>query len=112
MGVHGHELPKFSENEENKEFWKNRDDFVDNPKINSLTELGETIKYWKKPEDLLLNDHRDYIQEPGKKIEKPQKLKDEDLIIKVNNINIFTNYDPNRPREIIPGQQHKKHKER
>ena len=74
--------------------------------------MKENIKYWKKPEDLLLNDHRDYTEEPGKKIEKPQKVKDEDLIIKVNKINIFKDFDPNKPREIVLGEQTKKHKDR
>jgi hypothetical protein len=112
IGVHGHELPKFSENEENKEYWKNKEGYVENPKINSLVELKENIKYWKKPEDLLLKDHKDYIEEPGKKIEKTHKVKDEDLIIKVNKINIFKDFDPNKPREIIPGEQTKKHTDR
>ncbi len=112
IGVHGHELPKFSENEEYKEYWKNKEGYLENPKVSSLTELKENIKYWKKSEDLLLNDHRDYTEEPGKKIEKPQKVKDEDLIIKVNKINIFKDFDPNKPKEIIPGEQTKKHKDR
>lgn len=112
IGVHGHELPKFSENEENKEYWKNRDGYVENPKISSLVELKETIKYWKKSENLLLNDHKEYIEEPGVKIEKVHKKKDDDLIIKVNNINHYPDYDPNNPKPIIPGEKTKEHKDR
>ena len=32
FGVHGHELPQFSESEKLKYFWKNKDDYCENPK--------------------------------------------------------------------------------
>ena len=59
IGVHGHELPKFSENEAKKEFWKFREGYCENPKFKSQVELLENNKFWKKPEELLLSEHRD-----------------------------------------------------
>ena len=78
-GVHGHELPKFSANENTKEFWKLREGFVENPKHKSQLEYLQEIKYWKKPEELLLSEHRDYIEPKGQKraITLPNKVKEE-----------------------------------
>lgn len=101
IGVHGHELPKFSENEEMKEYWKFRDGYVENPEINSHVLYKEYVKYWKKPEELLINEHQDEFLSPEKK-EKVIKEKKDNLIIKVNNLNHFQDigFDPNNPRPI------------
>ena len=105
LGVHGHELPKFSESETNKEFWKFKDGYCENPKFQSQCEYLESIKYYKPPgEDLLLNEHRDEEPnwiDPFKKVHILEaKHKKENLITKVNNINIFKNFDPNNPKPI------------
>ena len=44
IGVHGHELPKFSESETLCEFWKHKDGYVENPKNISQREYLEKIK--------------------------------------------------------------------
>ena len=93
-GVHGHELPKFSKNENTKEFWKLREGFVENPKHSSQLEYLQGIKYWKKPEELLLDEHRDYIEPKREKraITLPNKIKD--ITPSVNKINFYKGFDP------------------
>ena len=106
LGVHGHELPKFSESETNKEFWKLKEGYCENPKYKSQCEYLESIKYYKPPgEELLLNEHRDEDPnwiDPFKKVHVLEaKYKKENLITKINNINIFKNFDPNNPKPIV-----------
>ena len=105
LGVHGHELPKFAESETNKEFWKLKEGYCENPKFQSQCEYLESIKYYKPPgEELLLNEHRDEEPnwiDPFKKVHVLEaKYKKENLIPKVNKINIFKNFDPNNPKPI------------
>jgi hypothetical protein len=109
IGVHGHELPKFAESEENKEFWKNHEGYLENPTFNSLVELKEQRKYWKKPETLLIEEHREYIPLEGKKLEKKLRKSDDNIILKVNNLNHFKNFDPENPTPIDPETYVKKH---
>ena len=99
LGVHGHDLPKFSENEKLKYFWKNKDDYCENPKFQSQREYLESIKYFKPPgEDLYLNEHRAESPkwiDPFKKEHYPlQKEKEKDIITDLNKINIFEGFDP------------------
>jgi hypothetical protein len=110
IGVHGHELPKFSENEQTKEFWKLKEGYNPNPKINSHALYKEQIKYWKKPEELLAIDHNEGIPSPDSlsKIKVSKEPKD-NLIIKLNNINHFKDFDPNNPTPIDIDVAHKKH---
>jgi hypothetical protein len=110
LGVHGHELPKFSESEKYKEFWKLKEGYCENPKFKSQCEYLESIKYYKPPgEELLLNEHRDEDPnwiDPFKKVHVLEaKYKKENLITKVNNINIFKNFDPNNPKPIDLNRQ-------
>ena len=110
LGVHGHELPKFAESETNKEFWKLKEGYCENPKFQSQVEYLESIKYYKPPgEELLLNEHRDEDPnwiDPFKRVHVlDAKYKKENLIPKVNNINIFKNFDPNNPKPIEFGQK-------
>jgi hypothetical protein len=99
IGVHGQELPQFSQSEENKEFWKYREGYVGNPKVNSQVEYKENNKFWKQKEELLVNDHKDYIEPPGKKLPK-QIEKKEELIIKINNLNHYEDFDPDNPKPL------------
>ena len=94
-GVHGHELPKFSANENTKEFWKLREGYVEHPKHASQLEYLEEIKYWKKPEELLLSDHKEYI-EPKIKEKRAFTLpnKTKEITPNVNRINFYKNFDP------------------
>lgn len=100
IGVHGHELPKFSESEF-KEFWKYNEGWVENPEYQSRVEMLENKKYWKKNEDLLIKDFKEEIPDPDefKKTHIPIE-KNSDLIIKVNNLNHFKNFDPDNPQPI------------
>ena len=105
IGVHGHELPKFAESEKYKEFWKFKDGYCESPKFKSQVEYLESIKYYKPPgEELLLNEHRDeepYWKDPFKLVHVlDAKNKKENLITKINNINIFKDFDPNNPKPI------------
>ena len=92
-GVHGHELPKFSANENTKEFWKFQDGYVENPKHKSQFEYLQEIKYWKKPEELLLSEHREYEPEKVKRNFTMPNKKDE-IMPNVNKINFYEGFDP------------------
>ena len=92
-GVHGHELPKFSANENTKEFWKFQDGYVENPKHKSQFEYLQEIKYWKKPEELLLSEHREYKPEKVKRNFTMPNKKDE-IMPNVNQINFYEGFDP------------------
>ena len=99
LGVHGHDLPQFSENEKLKYFWKNKDDYCENPKYKSQREYLESIKYFKPPgEDLYLNEHRAESPrwiDPFKKEHHPiQKKQEKEIITDLNKINIFEGFDP------------------
>ena len=114
IGVHGHDLPKFSQSKSNKEFWKLKEGYCENPKFNSQCEYLESFKYYKPPgEDLLLNEHREEEPkwvDPFKKVHILEaKKKKENLITKINNINIFENFDPNNPRPLDLNNLKKKH---
>ncbi len=106
IGVHGHELPKFSENEKMKEWWKLKEDYIEKPLYQSWNEYTEKKKYYKPPgEDLLLNEHRD--EEPNWKDPfkreyhpLPKVKKSDNLIIKVNNLNLWKDFDPKHPQII------------
>ena len=106
IGVHGHELPKFSENEKMKEWWKLKDDYVEKPLYQSWNEFTEKKKYYKPPgEDLLLNEHRDEEpnwRDPFKREYHPipKVDKSDNLIIKVNNLNLWKDFDPDHPTPI------------
>jgi hypothetical protein len=47
----------------------------------------------------LLNDHQEKIPSPPKKEFVQKEMKD-NLIIKVNNLNHYKDFDPNNPRPI------------
>ena len=106
IGVHGHELPKFSENEKMKEWWKLKDDYVEKPLYQSWNEFKKKKKYYKPPgEDLLLNEHRDEEpnwRDPFKREYHPipKVDKSDNLIIKVNNLNLWKDFDPDHPTPI------------
>ena len=113
LGVHGHDLPQFSKNEKLKFFWKNKDDYCENPKFKSQVEYLESIKYYKPPgEDLYLNEHRDEPPkwiDPFKREHYPlEKKREKSLITNLNEINIFNNFDPKVVKEFEynPKQKH------
>ena len=106
IGIHRHKLPKFSENEEKNDFWKFNENYCENPKFSSQIEYLENNKFWKKKENLLINEHQkdDVSIELGKFYDpynrdyfpkKNNKVDEKDLIINLNKINIFKNFDPN-----------------
>ena len=99
-GVHGHELPKFSANENTKEFWKLQDGYVENPKHKSQFEYLQEIKYWKKPEELLLSEHREYVEPKQIKRAITVPNKKEELTPNINKINFYEGFDPNYVKPI------------
>ena len=112
IGVHGHDLPKYSENEKLKYFWKNKDDYCENPKYQSQREYIESIKYYKPPgEDLYLNEHRAESPrwiDPFKKEHYPlQKKEEKEIITDLNRINIFKGFDPNIIKKFEYSPKHK-----
>jgi hypothetical protein len=113
LGVHGHDLPKFSENEQLKYFWKNKDGYCENPKFTSQREYLESIKYFKPPgEDLYLNEHRDEEPkwiDPFKKEHYPleKKRNEKDIITDLNRINIFEGFDPSVVKKFEYDPRHK-----
>ena len=100
IGVHGHELPKFSENEAKKEFWKFREGYCENPKFKSQVELLENNKFWKKPEELLLSEHRDNEYVSDKRRFNIPKKEEKELITNLNEVNFYNDYDPAHPTPI------------
>ena len=101
IGVHGYELPKFSENEDKKEFWKYKEGYCENPKYKSQVELLQNYKFWKKPEELLLTEHRDNEYIPDKrKIKHFSPKKEKELITNLNEVNFYEDYDPSHPTPV------------
>jgi hypothetical protein len=99
-GVHGHELPKFSANENTKEFWKLQDGYVENPKHKSQFEYLQEIKYWKKPEELLLSEHREYVEPTQIKRTFTMPSKKTEITPNINKINFYEGFDPNYVKPI------------
>ena len=99
-GVHGHELPKFSANENTKEFWKLQDGYVENPKHISQFEYLQEIKYWKKPEELLLGEHREYVEPKEYKRSFTMPNKKDNITPNINKINFYEGFDPNYVKPI------------
>ena len=99
-GVHGHELPKFSANENTKEFWKFQDGYVENPKHKSQFEYLQEIKYWKKPEELLLNEHREYVEPKQVKRSFTLPNKHDEITPNINKINFYKGFDPNYVKPV------------
>ena len=105
IGVHGHELPKFSENEDTKEFWKFRDGYCENPPFQSQVEFLENQKFWKKNEELLINDHKDFDVwvDPYKRVYVPytaSSKKEKELITNINEVNFYKDFDPKYVKPI------------
>ena len=79
IGIHGQELPKYSEKDETKEFWKNNKDYRENPTNNSLTYMKQSVKYWAQDDKMKLADVSDDLQaapiDPFKVEHIPQKFK-------------------------------------
>ena len=56
IGIHGHELPKFEEDKDKREFWKFSKSYRASPVHTSSLELNRSLKHCAKPEELLLCD--------------------------------------------------------
>lgn len=110
IGVHGHELPKFSESDQYREYWKFKEDWVENPKYQSQVELLEDQKYWKRKEDFKIKDYREEEAniDDFKRVFVP-KDKKVDVILKVNKLNHFKNFDPDNPQPIDVDNTKRKH---
>ena len=56
IGLHGCELPKFSETQASKEWWKMQQASKEDPKVQSRLLLKQTQQYWAKNDRNLLAD--------------------------------------------------------
>lgn len=54
IGIHGQELPNYSQNEESKRWWKYYPQ--GQPKNDSLLRLKQDVKYWAVNDEMLLSD--------------------------------------------------------
>ena len=113
IGVHGHELPKFSENENTKEFWKFKDGYCENPPYQSQVEFLENQKFWKKNEELLINDHKDMDVwvDPYNRVYVPYveaNKQEKELITNINEVNFYKDFDPKfvKPIEYDKNKKH------
>ena len=96
-----------------REFWKHKEGYCENPKFKSHVEFKENIKYWKPEEELYLNEHRDEPPQSVDPFKKEHVLlpkdKKDNLILKVNKINLFKNFDPSKQSKIDPEGTQQRH---
>ena len=92
IGIHGKELPKFSDSDAAVEYWKKAGAYCENPPTNSYLMARQTQKYWAKPDDILLADAHEASPplDPFKQthVSKQPKV---DISEKVQRINHFQN---------------------
>lgn len=58
IGVHGKELPRYSDDEGMKEWWKLQKGYQENPHYQSAKQMHQDKKYWAKNDELYLSDIR------------------------------------------------------
>lgn len=57
IGIHGQELPKYSEDYHQKEWWRNNKGYNENPEWGqSLTQLRQNRQYWAKNDEMKIAD--------------------------------------------------------
>ena len=56
IGIHGQELPKFSQFDNSKEWWRYAISGKEPPKVQSRVLLKQNQKYWATNDDMLLAD--------------------------------------------------------
>ncbi len=100
IGIHGKELPKFSQTQNLQEYWKQAKDYADNPGVSSRLELKQSHKYWAKPDQLLISSVHENMGpvDPFKVTHCPKEAKHE-ICQKVNEINCFKH----EAQELAPG---------
>ena len=100
IGIHGKELPKFSQTQNMKEYWKLAQTYKDNPTVTSRLELRQTHKYWAKPDEMLLSNVREEAApvDPFQVTHCPKEAK-RDVCQKVNELNNFQH----EAEELGPG---------
>jgi hypothetical protein len=100
LGVHGIELPKFSDN--NKEYWKADKSYNPNPRQTSLTLLRTSQQYWKTPDPLTVNMVTN-DPPPGDSFKKDfvMKKKKSEFTDKPNHV-IHNDWKPREPNESPP----------
>ena len=96
IGIHGQELPKYSQFENSKEWWKYATNGKEAPKVQSRVLLKQNQKYWATNDEMLLADKsphqgpmdffkQTHVPKAGEKVvpDKPSSLihcKNEDLL--------------------------------
>ena len=56
VGIHGQELPKYSEFAESKLYWKAHTNYNASPEYTSQIKMTQSRKFWGKPDELVLKD--------------------------------------------------------
>ena len=96
IGIHGQELPKYSQNEDSKEWWKYANSLKEPPKVQSRVLLKQNQKFWATNDEMLLADKsydmapidifkQTHVPKAGEKLvpDKPNSLthcKNEDML--------------------------------
>ncbi len=107
IGIHGKELPKFSQTQGLKEYWKLGNTYREQPEMNSAVLLRQTQKYWAKPDELRLADVQaaPAPSDPFKKTHIPKERKNE-IAEKVQGINHFKDEAKDVAQNFSTGQVH------
>lgn len=90
IGVHGKELPKYSEEETNKEWWKQSKGYTQNPHYQSAKLMHQDHKFWAKPDEMFLADTKVEAGpvDPFKTVHKKSEKKS-DVMPKVTQLSHF-----------------------
>ena len=99
IGVHGKELPKFSESQSNKEWWKTKSGYSEQPLYKSHKLLKQDQKFWAKNDEMYLADTMSEMAptDPFKTIYQ-KKVRKQEVIEKVTHIHFNK---PNEDEEIL-----------
>ena len=99
IGVHGKELPKFSESQSNKEWWKTRAGYSDQPLYKSHKLLKQDQKFWAKNDEMYLADTKSEMApiDPFKTIYQ-KKIRKQEVIEKVTQAHFNK---PNQEQEML-----------
>lgn len=104
IGIHGKELPKYSEDETKKEWWKIRDNYNSNPSNVSCYKLRQTHNYWAKGDPIRESDVNEFPPppDPFKTSYVARETKD-GIPEKINTVNPFKKFDSEE--EVRHGDQ-------
>jgi hypothetical protein len=86
IGIHGQELPKYSETEASKKYWEQGQP---SPKIQCLHRLKQERKWWAPPEEMYLNTCQSTSASPDHfKLNRIPKPKEKEVPEKVTSMSV------------------------